>query len=153
MHRIIFAVAIAGVVTVPASAQSVKDQLVGTWRTVSCPILANPAACARPNTLLVYDASGHYIIVSAPLGRPKVSGNPPGASPAEEIKAIQPGFAASFGTWTYNEADKTITTRVEGAFFPNVEGNEVKSGTISVTGDELKFTGPNGEIVLRRVSK
>jgi Lipocalin-like domain len=146
-------VILAAVFAMPASARSIKDQLVGTWKTVSCTNPANPALCAKPNTNVVYDASGHYVFIAAPLGRPKVSGTPFRASPAEEIKAIDHTFAANFGTWTYNEADKTITSRIEGAFFSNVEGNEVKSGTISVTGDELKFTGPNGEIVLRRVSK
>jgi hypothetical protein len=91
--------------------------------------------------------------IAAPLGRPKVSGTPFRASPAEEIKAIDETFAANFGTWTYNEADKTITSHIEGAFFPNNEGNEAKTGAVSVTGDELKFTGPNGGAVLWRVSK
>jgi hypothetical protein len=153
MRRIILACAITSVLSVPASAQSIKDQLVGTWRTVSCTNSAQPIFCVKPNVLLVYDASGHYVFINAPLGRPKASGKPLTASPAEEIKAIDQGFAANFRTWTYNEADKTITIRVEGAFFPNNEGNEGKATVVSMTGDELKLTSSTGEAVLRRVSK
>jgi hypothetical protein len=152
MYRTIVCIA-AVITTMPASAQSIRDQLVGTWKTVSCTNSVNPAACAKPNTMLVYDASGHYLLIAAPLGRPKVSGTPLGASPAEEIKALQPTFAANFGTWAYNEADKTITIHVEGAFFPNVEGTENKVTVVSVTGDELKISSPTGEVMLRRVSK
>jgi hypothetical protein len=150
MKRIVFGIAIAAVFAMPASAQSVKDQLVGTWMTVSC---TNPAACVKPNARVVYDASGHYTTIIAPLDRPKVSGSPPVASPAEEIKALHRGFAANFGTWAYNEADKTITLHVEGAFFPNAVGNEAKITVVSVTGDELKISSPAGEATLRRVSK
>jgi hypothetical protein len=153
MRRVIIACAVSGVLGVPASAQSIKDQLVGTWRTVSCTNSVQPIVCVRPNVILVYDASGHYVFINAPLGRPKASGRPLTASPAEEIKAVDQGFAANFGTWTYNEADKTITTRVEGAFLPNNEGNEGKATVVSVTGDELKLTSSTGEAVLRRVSK
>jgi hypothetical protein len=137
----------------PASAQSVRDQLVGTWKTVSCTSSATPLQCMKPNITVVYDASGHYIFISAPLDRPKVSGRPPAASPAEEIKALQAGFAANFGTWAYSEADKTMTLHVEGAFFPNALGNEAKITIVNVTGDELKIGDPTGEALLRRVSK
>jgi hypothetical protein len=154
MKQFALGVVIAAGLTFPASAQSIKAQLVGTWRQVSCGGPALPlCAKLRPKGILIFDASGNYAAIYAPGGRPKVTGTPLDASPAEEIKAAYQGFVANFGTWTYNEADKTITYHREGAFFPNVEGTDVKSGTVSVTGDDLKFTGPKFENVLRRVSK
>jgi hypothetical protein len=36
------------------------------------------------------------------------------------------GLAANFGTWSVNEADKTVTRHVEGALFPNIEGTDAK---------------------------
>jgi hypothetical protein len=50
--------------TLPASAQSIKDQLVRTWRTVSCTETANPSVCVNPNAISVYYASGHYVLIS-----------------------------------------------------------------------------------------
>jgi hypothetical protein len=143
-------VILAAFFAMPASAQSVKDQLVGAWRYVSCSY--DPAECAKPNGILIFTANGHYALINAAMGRTKVSGRPLYTSPAEEIKAVERAFRANFGTWTYNEVDKGLTFHIEGAFFPNLEGNNIK-GTITVTGDELKFQNPDGEAVLRRVSK
>jgi len=49
-------------------------------------------------------------------------------------------MVAQFGTWSVNEADKTLTTHIEGALFPNGEGTDARV-LVSLTGDELKTTG------------
>jgi hypothetical protein len=90
-------VILAGILAMPAQAQSLRDQLVGAWTLVSCS--APTPLCRNINRILILDASGHYAAINAPRGRAKVSGDPPGTSPAEEIKALQPGFVANFGTW------------------------------------------------------
>jgi hypothetical protein len=93
--------------------------------------------------------------VVAARGRPKPTptgtGNRTDVSP-EDYKAIAAGLVANFGTWSVNEADKTLTAHVEGALFPNVEGTEGKE-TVTLTGDEMRFTGPPifGVNVWRRV--
>jgi hypothetical protein len=151
MSRIVIVCALAGVLTVPAKAQSLKDQLVGSWVLVSCDASNRPAPtlCANPNGIEIFDASGHYALIYAARGRPKASGRPLISSSAEEIKALVSGFAANFGTWSINEADKTITYHFDGAFFPNNEGVDFKSGTVSISEDELKI-GPD---VFRRIGK
>ena len=67
---------------------------------------------------------------------PKFSVRPPAA----EFGASALRFAANFGTWSVNEADKTITRRAEGALNPNTEGTEAKL-SVSLAGDELKLVG------------
>jgi hypothetical protein len=54
------------------------------------------------------------------------------------------GFAANFGTWSFNEANKTLTLHYDGALFPNVEGEEVTATVTSFSGDEVKFSDGNG---------
>jgi len=44
---------------------------------------------------------------------------------------------------------KTITFHYDGALFPNVEGTDRNSGTVSLSGDELKM----GSDVFRRIKK
>jgi hypothetical protein len=61
-------------------------------------------------------------------------------------------LTAQFGTWSFNEADKTITYHIDGALFPNVEGTEGKA-TVSVSGDELKIGDTNGQAVYRRIKR
>jgi hypothetical protein len=48
-------------------------------------------------------------------------------------------FGANFGTWSLNEADKTLTYRTEGSLIPNNEGTELKE-SINLAGDELKLS-------------
>jgi len=130
-----------------AQQKSLKEQLVGTWTLVSCDVTRDgtkqpQCADSNPNGILIFDASGRYATMTAARGRPKFSsGNRP-ALAAEEYKAAAMGLVANFGTWLVNEADKTITTHIEGALFPNVEGADVKS-TVSLSGDELKLTTPS----------
>ena len=51
------------------------------------------------------------------------------------------GTTATFGTWTVDEASKTVTVRYVGGMFPNQAGTEAKR-TAAVTGDELKINNP-----------
>ena len=59
-----------------------------------------------------------------PSDRPKLKGSRTEAT-AEEFHAAVGAFMAGFGTWSVNEADKTLTRQIEGNLIPNVEGNGV----------------------------
>jgi hypothetical protein len=54
--------------------------------------------------------------------------------------ANSPGAAASFGTWSVNETDKTLTLHRVGNLDPTLEGKDLKLN-ISLNGEELKYTG------------
>jgi hypothetical protein len=128
-----------------AQQRSLKEQLIGTWTLVSCDSTSANGAkqpfCANPNGILIFDAGGRYASVIALRGRPKLASGNRAEVPAEQFKAAAMGLAANFGTWSVNEADKTLTTHYEAALFPNIEGTEVKS-IISLAGDELKLVQP-----------
>ena len=149
MKQFCLGIIVAIGLTFPAFGQgaSLKEQLVGAWALVSCKSeLPGASFCASPNGIFIIDATGHYAMVYAARGRPKTSAGR--ASPAEELKAVVTGAAANFGTWSFNEADKTITFHYDGALFPNPEGMDFKS-TVSLFGDELKLD----QDVLRRIKK
>jgi hypothetical protein len=147
MYRVLICAALAGILAVPAKAQSLKEQLIGAWALVSCRSeLPGSSFCANPNGIFIIDASGHYAMVYAARGRPTTSAGR--ASPAEELKAVVAGAAANFGTWSFNETDKTITFHYDGALFPNPEGMDFKS-TVSLSEDELKLD----QDVLRRIKR
>jgi hypothetical protein len=69
-------------------------------------------------------------------------------TPDAEFGAAAKAYAANFGTWSVNEADKTLMLRFEGSLVPNLEGNETKS-SVSLAGDELKleYSAPGGAAV------
>jgi len=128
-----------------AQQRSLKEQLVGTWTVVSCATTSANGAkqpyCANPKGILILDAGGRYASVTANRDRPKFTTNNRLEIPAEQFKAAVVGFAANFGTWSVNEADKTMTIHYEGALFPNNEGADL-TRSVSLVGDELKLTGP-----------
>jgi hypothetical protein len=161
MKRLGLGIIVAIGLTLPAFGQaSLKDQLVGTWTLASCNAPTFPA-CTGSNGTQIYAANGRYVAMIAARGRPKVTvpgGGPPGADRSaptpEQYKAIAAGLFAQFGTWSVNEANKTITLHVDGALFPDIEGTDWATFTPVISGDELRSVGQNGQpgnFVWRRV--
>jgi Lipocalin-like domain len=127
MKQFCLGIIVAIGLTLPAFGQgTLKEQLVGAWALVSCDGFngVKLSWCASPNGIHILDASGHYATVNAARGRPKFTdaARPPDALWAEEYKAAAVGLQAQFGTWSVNEADKTITYHVEGALFQMLKG-------------------------------
>jgi Lipocalin-like domain len=143
-----------------AQQRSLKEQLVGTWTLVSTEDTAPNGTKqqyfgANPRGILMLDAGGRYAQVTGRADRPKFkASNPRLDTPAAEYGEAARAFGGNFGTWTVNEADKTLTRRFEAALVPNVEGTEEKF-SVSLAGDELKFvrteaTGARTDVVYRR---
>ena len=129
-----------------AQQNTLKEQLVGAWTLVSEEITPSTGAKrqdfgANPKGILILDASGRYAVVQSKPDRPKfkASDNLRQDVPAAELGEAARAFAANFGAWSVNEADKTLIRRFEGALFPNAEGAETKS-SVSLAGDELKLS-------------
>jgi hypothetical protein len=69
---------------------------------------------------------------------------------SEEAQTIVSGSIAYYGSYTLNEADKTISVRLLASTYANLLGGpEQKRIITSLTGDELKFTNRER----RRVSR
>ena len=138
----------------PPCTQSLREQLVGTWTLVSCDeILGNAKSpyCVNPSGILMLDAGGRYALLIAAHGRPAgVRSASAAQAPAEVIRAVTQGLLANFGTWSVNEASKTITRHVDGALFPSVEGIDL-TAYVNLDGDEVRFVGQGGTRVFRRV--
>jgi len=139
-----------GFALLPSSAlaqqKGLKEQLVGTWTIVSNDSVAPDGTKhqlfgANPKGILVIAANGQYAQIIVRPDTPKFKVNNRLEGTAEENKAAVHGTTATFGTWSFDEASKTLTVRYEGGMFPNQAGMEGKR-TISVTGDLLKINNP-----------
>ena len=126
--------AIAALVLLPnqttAQEKTLKQQIQGPWSLVSCNNTnakgEKTAYCANnPRGILILAGNGNYASTTIAGGR-------------KDTEA--PGVAANFGTWSVNEADKTVTLHFVGAFNPVNEGKDLKLN-ISLNGEELKTTG------------
>jgi hypothetical protein len=86
-------ISIAGTSLAQTPGTSIKDQLVGHWQLVS--IIINGAAPYGPNPRgsMFLDASGHYLVIVLSAGNAK--------------------SISYFGTYTVNDADSSMTMRVD----------------------------------------
>jgi hypothetical protein len=126
-----------------AQQKPLKEQLVGTWTIVSADNTRPDGTRLQlfgpnPKGILVLDGNGRTAFMLMSSGRPKFASNNRNTGTPEENKATVQGTIAFFGTWSVNEADKTIITRIEASTFPNQEGQDQKRIVTSVTADELR---------------
>lgn len=122
-----------------AQQQSLKEQLVGTWTFVTS---TDNRWGPNPKGMLIFDANGRYVLVINRSDLPKIAANRVDQGTAEENKAVMKGMIVTFGTYSVNEADKTINTQIEGGSFPNLWGGTQKRVIKSLTAEELKYLNP-----------
>ncbi len=139
-----------GLALLPGSAlaqqKSLKEQLAGTWTIISNDNVA-PDGTKRqlfgpnPKGILVLAANGQYAQIIVLPARPNFKVNNRLDGTPEENKAAVHGTTAAFGTWSFDEASKTLIVRNEGGMFPNQVGTESKR-SITLTGDQLRVSNP-----------
>jgi hypothetical protein len=145
------AMTLMGLALLPSNAaaqqKSIKDQIAGTWTFVSAlDVYPDGRKDDRwgpnPKGVFIFDGNGRYAQFITRSDLPKIAGGKADKGTPEENKAILSGLVASFGTYTVNEAEKMVITRVEGGAYPNLIGVDQKRVILSLTGDELKYTNP-----------
>ena len=141
-----------------AQQKTLKDQLVGTWMFVSTSVKladGSPVYGSNPKGLLIITENGfystHIVRGDVPIfaAKNRLEGTP------EENKAAVHGSIASWGRYTVNEANKTVTIRFEASTYPNNAGIE-QTRPFTITGDDLKIinpgssTGGQSELIYKR---
>jgi hypothetical protein len=119
---LLFAVALP-MAAAQAQASSLKDQLAGQWQLVSISINDAAPYGASPTGSMLFDAGGHYSIIVLTDGG------------ARNI--------AYYGTYTVDEAGKTVTLHVTGSTRAKADGRDQKH-VMTVTGDQLVDDRPLG---------
>ena len=142
-----------------APPKSMKEAIVGTW-SLLIDDAVKPDGTHTPNFgpnpigVAMFGADGHFSVTITRAGRPKFASNNRATGTADENKAAVAGANAFFGTYTLNEADKSLTLRVESSTYPNLEGTVQKRTITSLTAsDELTWTNPatKGEVAWKWV--
>jgi hypothetical protein len=142
------------------SQKTLNEQLAGAWKYVTVDTVRSdgsrtPMYGPNPQGLVIFDGHGHYALVNSRADLPKYVSNDRMQATGDEYKAVVQGSIAHFGTYTINEADKTITFHIDVSTFPNWNGVEQRRPFV-LSGDDLKWTTPSasgggsGEIVLKR---
>jgi hypothetical protein len=127
-----------------ALAQSLKEQIVGAWRTVS---IYNEQGGTKTNLygdkpvgMTVFDRSGTYISWLSKPDLPKLAAKNRLKGTDPEYRAIMQGMVAGYGTYTV-EGD-TVTIKWVASSYPNRAGTTEKR-TYKVVGNELTSINPS----------
>ena len=130
-----------------AQQTTLKEQLVGMWALVSAENTNADGTKSmpfgpNPRGIAVLDANGRFVILNMTSTLPKIASNNRASATPEENKAIVSGSLGLYGTWTVNEAEKTLVWRIEASTFENWVGQEQKRPINSVTTDQISWINP-----------
>lgn len=131
-----------------ADAQSLKQQIVGTWDFVVAEIIGADGSKSfpfgeTPKGVIIFTPEGRFAQIHAASDLPKIASGNRLTGTAEEYAAINRRSLAIFGTYTIDEEKKTVTYRIASSTFPNWEG-EVQTRTIDkLSAEEFVNTNPN----------
>lgn len=130
-----------------AQQKSLKEQLVGTWTMVLCEVVQpdgtkTPLVAGNdPTGQYIFTDNGHFSFQAA-ADLPKLASNSRMKTTPEENKAVVQGSVAYYGTYTVNDADKTIALHIERSSFPNQNGSDGKRIVTALSTDEMKYINP-----------
>jgi hypothetical protein len=130
-----------------AQTKSLKDQLVGIWTVVSWDQTNKDGSKlqrfgASPKGVNVFDANGRFFVMFANPNLPKIASNNPMTPTPEEAKALVQGTISYYGTYTVDEASKSIKLQIESTSYPNQLGLAQERNITALTSDELKYSNP-----------
>src|SRR4030081_1960936 len=134
----------------PAAAQpanSLKDQIVGTWDFVVAEVTAPDGKKSfpfgeTPKGILIFTADGRFAQIHVAGDVPRIASNNRLTGTPEEYAGIMRRSLSVFGTYTVDEPNKTVTYHIVSSSFPNWEG-EVETRTIDkLSADEFVNTNP-----------
>ena len=129
-------------------AKGLKDQIVGTWNFVVAEITAPDGKKSfpfgeTPKGILIFTADGSFAQIHVAGDVPKIASNNRLTGTPEEYAAIMRGSLSVFGTYTVDEAKKTVTYNIVSASFPNWEGEAQTRVIDKLNPDEFVNTNPN----------
>ncbi|MGB9368938.1 MAG: lipocalin-like domain-containing protein [Xanthobacteraceae bacterium] len=149
MKRLSIVAALAlGLIGSDAHAQSLKQQIVGTWDFVVAEITGADGKKSfpfgeTPKGVLIFTPEGRFSQIHVASDLPKIASGNRLTGTAEEYAAINRRSLSVFGSYTVDEDKKTVTFRITSSTFPNWEG-EAQTRTIDkLTADEFVNTNPN----------
>jgi hypothetical protein len=129
-------------------ATSLKDGIVGTWNFVVAEVTAPDGTKSfpfgeTPKGILIFTADGRFAQIHVAGDVPRIASNNRLTGTPEEYAEIMRRSLSVFGTYTVDEASKTITYNIVSASFPNWQG-EAQTRTIDkLTSDEFVNTNRN----------
>jgi hypothetical protein len=126
-------------------AASLKDQIVGTWNFVVAEVTAPDGKKSfpfgeTPKGILIFTADGRFAQIHVAGDVPRIASNNRLTGTPEEYAEIMRRSLSVFGTYTVDEANKTVTYNIVSASFPNWQGETQTRAIDKLTSDEFVNT-------------
>ena len=131
-----------------ATAQNLKQQIVGTWDFVVAEVTAPDGKRSfpfgeTPTGILIFTPDGRFAQIHVASDVPKFASGNRLTGTAEEYAAINRRSLSLFGTYTVDEDNKTVTFKIVSSTFPNWEGEAQTRSIDKLNADEFVNTNPN----------
>jgi hypothetical protein len=128
--------------------KSLKEQIVGTWNFVVAEVASPDGKKSfpfgeTPKGILIFTADGRFAQIHVAGDVPRIASNNRMTGTPEEYAAIMKRSLSVFGTWTVDEAAKTVTYTIVSSSFPNWEGEVQTRNIDKLNDDEFVNTNPN----------
>lgn len=125
--------------------QTMRQQLIGTWRLVSYEVHGADGAVVYPmgrdiDGLIMYLPDGHMSANLMVPGRPAYDGGAAASATQEQLAAAAAGYFGYAGRFEVDEAARVVTHRIEVALMPNLAGSTQRRH-ISLDGIRLTLRG------------
>ena len=131
-----------------AQQKPITDQLVGAWTLLLDDGIEPdgtkvPLFGRNPIGTLIFTSNGRYSLqIMRVVNRTAFASNNRDTGSADENKAVAQGTISHFGTYTVDEAGKTINFLIEGSSFPNWENTNQKRIITAITDEVLTYRNP-----------
>jgi hypothetical protein len=138
--------------------QSLKDQIVGTWRLCTYERLAGGEITypmgRTPSGYFTYDAHGRMSVQIMRTDRPRLAASSLAEAELPELRTTVAGYLAYCAAYYVDEAEGSVTHEVDVHLFPNALGSSLKRH-VAIGGNRLVITighpNPTGRLTLERV--
>jgi len=145
MSRTIAALLALALSTAAAAAQpapSLKDQIVGSWNFVVAEVTAPDGKKSfpfgeTPKGILIFTAEGSFAQIHIAGDVPRIASNNRLTGSPEEYAEIMRRSLSVFGTYTIDEAGRTVTYNIVSSSFPNWQGETQTRAIDKLTADEF----------------
>jgi hypothetical protein len=136
-----------------AQQKTIQDQLPGAWTLLLTDSVKDdgthvPQYGPNPVGALMFSGTGRYALVVTRSDLKPFASNDRNNGTAPENKAVVTGSLSHFGTYTTDEAGKSINFHMEGSSFPNVANTSSKRMVTAIT-DEVLTYNILGPVLLR----
>src|SRR4051812_34853812 len=151
----LFALALSAGTAAAQPAASLRDQIVGTWNFVVAEVTAPDGKKSfpfgeTPKGILIFTADGHFAQIHVAGDVPKIACHNGLTGTPEEYAEIMRRSLSVFGTYTVDEAGRTVTYNIVSGSFPNWAGEAQSRAIDKLTADE--FVNTNRNVALGRGS-